>query len=69
MTTETLPQRTDQDVDDWDHVFCPCDPDVALCGVDLTGLEECPAEAALEKTCPMCVVLAEPGHVCGRCGQ
>lgn len=43
MTTATLPAPAGSDRradnDDVDHLYC-CDPDVAICGVDLSGIPE-----------------------------
>lgn len=37
MLTDTQPRATAQSVAGVDHVYC-CDPDVALCGADISDL-------------------------------
>lgn len=63
---ETVPTSTDSDDDELIHVSCKCDPDVALCGADLTG---CPMigwdDYPTPKDCLVCGELDE--LPCPRC--
>jgi hypothetical protein len=71
MTADALPGPADTGTgdDDWTHYFCDCDPDVGMCGADLTGLEELDEDDG-SPDCELCVVLLEAtAGVCGRCGK
>ena len=71
MTVETLPRPSEVDntSDDWDHLFCECDPDVGLCGADLSGYAEAVDGVPPEHACPLCVAVFETVKACLRCGQ
>lgn len=62
MTTSTLPAPTRSDTagDDLDHFYC-CDENVAMCGVDLTGVPEADNVGDL---CPLCALVNESGLPC-----
>ena len=45
------------------HVVCECNEDVALCGVDLTGVGFTDDEV----DCPLCALVDEDS--CPRCGE
>jgi hypothetical protein len=64
MVLDTLPRPSDSD--NLDHYFC-CNPNIAMCGRDLTGFEYVP-EGEISKN--LCVVCADLGsHACGcACG-
>jgi hypothetical protein len=70
VSTQTLPQPHVADTDDtWDHLFCRCYPDVALCGLDVSGWTE---DGSLVEAyvCPLCVaVMDTSAGVCPRCGK
>lgn len=54
-----------QEHDDLTHVVCVCNPDVALCGTDVTDSDWATAEE--ETTCVVCAdVVVDP---CPRCGR
>jgi hypothetical protein len=53
--------------DDLSHAACPCFPDVALCGVDVSGWEWAEDGQQPENPCVVCVDLDE--QPCPRCGQ
>jgi hypothetical protein len=56
------PSGTDAGLGEMTHVYC-CDPDVGLCGTDLTDLTEVSDDAVVD-----CVVRAElDGQPCARC--
>jgi hypothetical protein len=46
--------------DDLAHVYC-CNPDVALCGTDVTGVPEVPDE---DTTCVVCLDLEDADFAC-----
>ena len=48
-----------------DHIYCPCDPNLGLCGYDLTGYTEVEAFASDDE----CIVCADLELApCPRCG-
>ncbi|GGN39718.1 hypothetical protein FHR83_006655 [Actinoplanes campanulatus] len=50
-----------------DHLYCPCDPDVALCGADVSG--EPIVAAPVNPECPLCLIVDDLNdYVCARCG-
>ena len=49
-----------------DHFYC-CDENVALCGEDLTGVEEV-GDDSENPVCPLCQLVVESGR-CPRCWQ
>lgn len=53
-----------QSVGDVDHLYC-CDPDLALCGLDLTGVPDYPE---FDEDCALCVLVHEDSYRCPRCG-
>ena len=62
VSTEPVGVMTDSGDDDLDHIVC-CDPNRALCGVDMTDVEWIePGTEELE--CVVCEDLA--GSACGR---
>ncbi|WP_341719980.1 hypothetical protein QQG74_09840 [Micromonospora sp. FIMYZ51] len=65
--TATLPHRPDIDTGagDVDHHYIHCDPDTALCGVDLTGVPEGPERG---RVCPLCVLVVDGFAPCPGCG-
>ncbi len=64
MQTAPAPQRGTDTLLDADHLYC-CNPSVALCGEDISWMEDIDFDEAL--TCPLCEVLdATP---CPRCGE
>jgi hypothetical protein len=72
VSIQTLPRidKPGTDDDDWTHLFCDCDPDVALCGADLAGVDEVDYDEPDADECPLCVVIADvAGDVCARCGK
>lgn len=72
MSIQTLPRidKPGTDDDDWTHLFCQCDPDVALCGADLTTADEVDDDGPWPDECPPCVVLLDAnGERCARCGK
>lgn len=54
--------------DELDHIYC-CDPDRALCGRDISGVEEeeCEEWSCDDHPCVVCEDLE--GRPCERCGQ
>lgn len=71
MTAETLPglSRPTGLIEDLTHYFCQCDPEVGICGADLTGLDELGDDEG-GPDCELCSVLLDAsGGLCGRCGQ
>lgn len=71
MTTALEPDtqvghgRGDDD-DDLDHIYCDCDPNRSLCGIDITDLTDVEDEQ-LELPCVVCVELDK--QKCARCGR
>lgn len=49
------------------HAACPCWPDIALCGVDVSGLPWADDDAELANPCVVCLDLDE--QPCPRCGR
>jgi len=62
--TLALPVLTASDTSKLDHVYC-CDPDVALCGADLSDHVE---SSMATNPCVLCIALEEIGIVCGTAG-
>lgn len=68
-TSSTLekPDKTDSGgKDNLDHLYCPCDEDIALCGTDISeadDLENFPED----DLCVVCYHLM--GQLCKRCGK
>jgi hypothetical protein len=68
MSTETAtapaPVTTDTGDSDTVHTYCECDPDIGLCGEDLTG-------AGYQRDDdPLCVVCEDLLYLpCERCGS
>jgi len=59
------PGTAPADGDGWQHIWC-CDPDVALCGADLSGVEDSDGED--EPVCTDCAIadaLRRPCPVAG----
>lgn len=54
-----------QCVGDVDHLYC-CDPDLALCGEDISGDVDL-GDDPLPQPCPLCEVLEH--YACPRCGS
>lgn len=52
--------------DDLNHLYCPCDPDTAVCGIDISGHAEGDFE---EADCVVCADLEETNAPCARCGN
>ena len=52
--------------DNLDHVFCYCNEDLALCGLDLQGVPMAVVEPTPGELCVVCDDLW--GKPCGRCG-
>lgn len=46
--------------DDVDHIYC-CDPNLAMCGLDLTGVAEGPE---FDAACPLCGLAEDTGQGC-----
>lgn len=63
--SETAPAPRDGDPDVYHYYHC--DPDVAWCGVDLSGVEECPPKPG-EIRCPLCQ-LAWESDLCPVCDE
>lgn len=64
-STDTLVRRlTDQDIQGL-HLYCACNPDQSLCGLDVTGYPEAPDEEATD--CAVCADLA--GMDCPNCRE
>lgn len=62
-TTQSAPTvgRTSGGPDELDHLYC-CDPDLALCGTDISGHEDNDADG----TCVVCLDLEfAPCRLCG----
>jgi hypothetical protein len=57
---ETIPSSTADD--DYTHVTC-CDPDVGMCGADLSGGEWQDDSADVE--CPLCAIADAEALPCG----
>lgn len=64
MTAATLPatQPGSPGVDDPIHAVC-CDPDLALCGEDLTGADTVPT-LPLDEACPTCLIADQINGPC-----
>lgn len=49
-----------------DHIVCPCDEDVALCGTDTSEIPWAAGELDPGETCVVCLALAD--SACPQCG-
>lgn len=67
IETEEKPDTTDNSFgEDLEHWTCPCNPDLAFCGADLTGAEFLdPIDSPDD--CIVCLDFA--GKPCERCGK
>jgi hypothetical protein len=67
MTTCLAPDRAPTDTggedDDLHHIWC-CDPDVAVCGVDLTGVPDAGDVGDGVQVCPLCALAWDGGLPC-----
>lgn len=64
MTAAILPEEIVTGLGgDVDHWYC-CDPDVAYCGLDLSGV---PDGEEFDEMCPLCVLADEAGGFCPSC--
>lgn len=62
--TRSVEQRDDID-DNLIHTVC-CDPNTALCGVDVSGENWCPPDVETPDDCLVCEYLAmQPSSCCG----
>lgn len=71
MSTETAPKSgtTGTEESDLDHVFCGCNPDVALCGIDLSNADYVEGQWS-EDDGDFCVVCLDLCDVpCPTCGN
>ncbi|MFD4258198.1 hypothetical protein ACFWR9_11345 [Streptomyces sp. NPDC058534] len=59
------PTTVDQAHDDLTHVVCYCDPNLALCGTDVTDSDWVDEDE--DTTCVVCVDLVD--QPCPRCGR
>ncbi|MFI0897731.1 hypothetical protein [Streptomyces sp. NPDC020983] len=67
MTTATAPTpATTSTGCDLDHIYCPCDPDTALCGTDITGAT---FVDDVDTACVVCLDLEETDAPCALCGS
>jgi len=57
--------RTSAD-DDLDHIYCDCDPDLGLCGSDISAAIFIGDDEQLDFLCLVCDDLAD--DPCPRCG-
>lgn len=64
--TSVKPSNTSSDDDDLDHIYCECDENISLCGIDLTGVEEIDKDAETPDDCVVCIDLRD--RPCQRCG-
>ena len=60
MSTAALPAPIAANVGDVDHLYC-CDPDVAMCGLDLTGV---PEGREFTHVCPLCAEVNDSDTPC-----
>ncbi len=69
MSVEVLPRPVDTDrtPEPVDHYYCPCTPDVAFCGADVSSE---PEVSGTESTnlCALCALVDEDNGPCARCG-
>lgn len=68
MATELdeAPVALDAGDDELGHIFCLCNPDIALCGKDITGDEIVYSWDDGILPCVVCEALE--GVICSRCG-
>lgn len=65
-----LEEETDGCEDDWDHYYCPKDPDIAYCGADISDAPIIANDAPMAHECPLCAVLMDAaGEVCAKCNR
>lgn len=51
------------------HYFCPCDENVSLCGLDITGEADCDIGCDCAPDCLVCVDMDRRGAPCpNNCG-
>jgi hypothetical protein len=69
VNTVLLPRPVDigNDPDEVDHLYCPCTPDLALCGVDVS--EEPEHDVPVNPVCGLCLLLDNADYQCAGCGQ
>jgi hypothetical protein len=67
VTPVAVPRQGDDDWDEVNHYFCSCEPDLGLCGADLTGFEEPVDDPVEPDDCIVCLEL-DP-LPCARCGK
>jgi hypothetical protein len=61
------PVKKDDDDDQICHWICECNENIALCGLDVSGL---PWDMNNEdEDCVLCQIVAEEQLVCKRCGE
>ncbi len=65
LATETAPSRPKADPDE-NHLFCCCNPDVSLCGLDISDEVE-DDDLSDDETCLVCLALT--GIDCPFCGH
>lgn len=69
-STQTNPADTNSNTAEIEHIFCDCDPDIALCSTDISGEEDIGAwDEYSENMCIVCVDLYENQIPCVRCGE
>lgn len=71
MTTAPTPavvsaETTTGSSDDLNHIYCPCDPDIALCGTDISDYAFAEDD---ETDCVVCTDLEDADAPCARCGR
>lgn len=54
---------------DTTHLFCPCDENLALCGLDLSDHETLPVEEWTDDVCIVCNDIITKLNACPRCGS
>ena len=72
MSVEALPRPAEPGTGDadFDHLYCPCTPDLAFCGEDVSACPVLDGEFSSDRVCPLCLVLADANNdACARCGQ
>jgi hypothetical protein len=63
VTAVELAERATTNLDgDIDRFYC-CDEDVAMCGLDLSGVPETPVDDP-SRDCPLCVLVLQQGLPC-----
>ncbi|MUN41469.1 hypothetical protein [Actinomadura litoris] len=65
MITATLPRPTGPGLDhDFVHVYC-CDPDRAVCGLDVADRKDLGDADPSDEDCPWCGAIEQLGSPCG----